>query len=225
MVQNILSLVPIFSDLDEEALAKIADRMQKRTYPKNKMILMEEDKGDTFFILDKGSVKVTRISEDGREIILSILHEGDFFGEMTILDGEARSANVVSLEETEVFVLHRTDFLDILEQYPRISVMILQELAGRIRKSDTLIESLSLGDAEERIGLTLLRIAEDQGIYKSGSVFIESLPYQQEIANMAGTSRETVSRTLKMFEDQGLIEKEGHQLTIHQYEEFKSSFS
>lgn len=225
MVQNILSLVPIFSDLDEEALAMIAERMQKRTYPKNKMILMEEDKGDTFFILDKGSVKVTRISEDGREIILSILHEGDFFGEMTILDGEARSANVVSLEETEVFVLHRTDFLDILEQYPRISVMILQELAGRIRKSDTLIESLSLGDAEERIGLTLLRIAEDQGIYKSGSVFIESLPYQQEIANMAGTSRETVSRTLKMFEDQGLIEKEGHQLTIHQYEEFKSSFS
>ncbi len=225
MVQNILSLVPIFREMDDDALEKIASKMQKRSYRKNKMILMEEDEGDTFFILDTGSVKITRVSEDGREIILSILHEGDFFGEMTILDGEARSANVVSLEDTEVFILRRADFLKILEQYPRISVMLLQELASRLRKSDTLIESLSLGDVEERIGLTLLRIAEEKGTYKSGDVFIEELPYQQEIASMASTTRETVSRTLKQFESQGLIQKKGHHLTIHDYEDFKSSFS
>jgi len=225
MVKNMLSLVPIFSELDDSALEKIASRMQKRTYPKDKIILMEEDEGDTFFVLDKGSVKITRISEDGREIILSILHEGDFFGEMTIFDGEARSANVVSLEETEVFILRRPDFLEILKQYPQISIHLLQELAGRLRKSDALIESLSLGDAEKRIGLTLLRIAEDQGIYKSGDVHIEKLPYQQDIANMAGTSRETVSRTLKLFEDRGIIEKEGHKLVMLGYEDFKKSFS
>jgi len=225
METSILATVPIFADLDEDALEKIADLLRKRTYPKNKMILMEEDEGDTLFVIDEGSVKITRISEDGREVILSMLNAGDFFGEMSIFDGDARSANVVTLEDSEVFLLKRTDFLHLLEKYPKISISLLQELAGRLRKSDELIESLSLGDAENRIALTLLRLADDLGIYKAGKVEIESLPYQQDIANMAGTSRETVSRTLKLLEDKEYIKKEGHKLTILDYNSFKKTFS
>ena len=225
MDSEILAMVPLFSELDEDALEKISALMQKRTYPKNKMILMEDDEGDTLFIIDEGSVKITRISEDGREVILSMLGEGDFFGEMSLLDGEARSANVVTLEETEAFLLTRSDLLRILEQYPRISICLMEELASRLRQSDQLIESLSLGDAEGRIALTLLRLAEDLGIYKAGRVVIDSLPYQQDIANMAGTSRETVSRTLKLLEDKDFITKEGHTLTILNYEQFKQTFS
>lgn len=221
---SILETVPIFSELEQGELEKIAAVMQKRTYPKNKIILMEEDEGDTMFIIDTGSVKITRISEDGREVILSMLGEGEFFGEMSIFDGEARSANVITLEESEVFILKRADFLHILERYPKISITLLEELAVRLRKSDQLIESLSLGDAENRIGLMLLRIAEETGMYKSGNVVIENLPYQQDIANMAGTSRETVSRTLKSMEDKGLISKSGHTLTINNYDDFKDSF-
>ncbi len=225
MKYSILETVPIFADLDQETLDRISDIMQKRSYPKNKMVLMEEDEGDTLFIIESGSVKITRISEDGREVILSILGEGEFFGEMAIFDGEARSANVVTLEDSQVFILKRADFLDLLERYPKISVCLLQELAGRIRKSDELIESLSLGDAENRIALMLLRLAEERGIYKKGAVVIDNLPYQQDIANMAGTSRETVSRTLKVLEDKGAITKKGHTLTITDYEDFKTKFS
>ncbi|HKJ67797.1 MAG TPA: Crp/Fnr family transcriptional regulator [bacterium] len=225
MKYSILETVPIFGDLDQETLDKISEIMQKRSYPKNKMVLMEEDEGDTLFIIESGSVKITRISEDGREVILSILGEGEFFGEMAIFDGEARSANVVTLEDSQVFILKRADFLDLLERYPKISVCLLQELAGRIRKSDELIESLSLGDAENRIALMLLRLAEERGIYKKGSVVIDNLPYQQDIANMAGTSRETVSRTLKVLEDKGDITKKGHTLTIVDYEDFKTKFN
>ena len=144
MNYSILETVPIFSELEQDELEKIADIMQKRTYPKNKIILMEEDEGDTLFIIDTGSVKITRISEDGREVILSMLGEGEFFGEMSIFDGEARSANVITLEESEVFILKRADFLHILERYPKISITLLEELAMRLRKSDQLIESLSL---------------------------------------------------------------------------------
>ncbi|MBS1271732.1 MAG: CRP-like cAMP-activated global transcriptional regulator [Candidatus Marinimicrobia bacterium] len=225
MDTSILATVPIFADLDGDALDKLSGLLRKRTYPKNKMILMEEDEGDMLFIIDEGSVKITRISEDGREVILSMLNAGDFFGEMSIFDGDARSANVVTLEESEVFLLKRSDFLHLLEKYPGISISLLQELAGRIRKSDELIESLSLGDAENRIALTLLRLADDLGIYKAGKVEIDNLPYQQDIANMAGTSRETVSRTLKLLEDKGYIQKDGHSLTILDYEGFKKTFS
>ncbi len=224
MNYSILETVPIFSELQEDELEKIAAVMHKRTYPKNKIILMEEDEGDMLFIIDSGSVKITRISEDGREVILSMLGEGEFFGEMSIFDGEVRSANVVTLEQSEVFTLKRADFLSILERYPKISVTLLQELALRLRKSDQLIESLSLGDAENRIGLMLLRIAEESGIYKQGDVVIDKLPFQQDIANMAGTSRETVSRTLKSLENQNMISKSGHRLIIKNYDHFRESF-
>lgn len=225
MKYSLLETVPIFDDLDAEALDKIGSILQRRHYPKDKIILMEEDEGDTLFIIESGSVKITRISEDGREVILSILGEGEFFGEMAIFDGEARSANVVTLEDSEALILKRADFLDLLEHYPKISICLLEELAGRLRKSDELIESLSLGDAENRISLMILRLAEERGIYKQGAVVIDNLPYQQDIANMAGTSRETVSRTLKLLEDKGHITKEGHKLTIIDYEDFKKAFN
>jgi CRP-like cAMP-binding protein len=110
--------------------------MQKRVYKKGNIILMEEEFGDTLFILNKGSVKITRLSDDGREVILSILGEGYFFGEMSIFDGENRSANVIALEDTSVLILKRGDFLDLLEKHPRIAIVLLQEMAMRLRRSD-----------------------------------------------------------------------------------------
>ena len=101
---------------------------------------------------------------------------------------------------------------------------LLEELAVRLRKSDQQIEALSLSDAEHRIGVSLLNLAEDRGVIKNGEVTIESLPYQQDIANMAGTSRETVSRVLKMFEEKNLIIKVGHRLIIPDYLFFKRLF-
>ena len=101
----------------------------------------------------------------------------------------------------------------------------MEELAIRLRKSDQQIESLSLSDSEQRIGITLIRLAEELGTIKQGNVFIKNLPYQQDIANMAGTSRETVSRTLKLLEDKSLIMKENRVLTIFNFDSFRTAFS
>jgi len=214
----------MFADLRDEILDKIFSLMQKRLYKRNNMILMEEDVGDTLFILNQGSVKITRMSDDGREVILSILGDGDFFGEMSILDGESRSANVIALEDSEVFVLKRGDFLDLLEKHPKIAIALLQELAIRLRRSDQQIEGLSLSDAENRIAMSIIRLAEDLGVIKLGQVIIDNLPFQQDIANMAGTSRETVSRMLKLLERKGWIQRKGRQLIITNYDEFVKEF-
>jgi len=224
MEYQLLKSIPLFADLKDEAIEKIHSLIQRRSYKKNNMILMEEDFGDTLFILSRGSVKITRLSDEGREVILSILGEGDFFGEMSIFDGESRSANVIALEDTEVLILKRGDFLDLLEKHPKIAIVLLQELATRLRKSDQQIEGLSLSDAENRIAITLIRLAEELGVIKMGEVVIENLPYQQDIANMAGTSRETVSRMLKLIEEKGFVRKKGRRLTIPNYEEFLSHF-
>ena len=222
---DLLQTVPIFSELPTSALEKISAKMIPRSYKKDKMILLEEGQGETFFVITKGNVKVTRLSDDGREVILAILGECDFFGEMALLDGEGRSANIVAGEDASVLTLSRKDFLDCLEQYPKIAIALLEEMAIRLRKSDQQIESLSLSDSEQRIGITLGRLAEELGKIKLGDVTIDVLPFQQDIANMAGTSRETVSRTLKLLEEKELIKRDGRKITIYNFNSFAKYFS
>jgi CRP-like cAMP-binding protein len=217
--------VPIFTDLSDSDLTRIASKMVSRDYEKGQMILLEESTGETFFIMTSGTVKVTRLSDDGREVILALLGESDFFGEMSLLDGEGRSANIVANEDAEVMTLSRRDFLECLETYPKIAISLLEELAVRLRKSDQQIESLSLSDSEQRIGITLIRLAEERGTIKRGDVTVQNLPYQQDIANMAGTSRETVSRTLKLLEDKKLVKRNGSDITIFNFNDFRQSFS
>jgi len=217
--------VPIFSDLKDLDLERIASKMVPREYEKGQMIILEETQGETFFIITRGAVKVTRLSDDGREVILAILGESDFFGEMSLLDGEGRSANIVANESAHMLTLSRRNFLSCLESYPKIAIALLQELAIRLRKSDQQIESLSLSDSEQRIGITLIRLAEELGKIKHGHVSIKNLPYQQDIANMAGTSRETVSRTLKLLEDKLLVKRQSRDLTIYNFDAFRQAFS
>ena len=217
--------VPIFTALSDSDLNRIASKMVSRDYEKGQMILLEESTGETFFIITSGTVKVTRLSDDGREVILALLGESDFFGEMSLLDGEGRSANIVANEDAEVMTLSRRDFLECLETYPKIAISLLEELAVRLRKSDQQIESLSLSDSEQRIGITLIRLAEERGTIKRGDVTVQNLPYQQDIANMAGTSRETVSRTLKLLEDKKLVKRIGSDITIFNFNDFRQSFS
>ncbi|MFC1483949.1 Crp/Fnr family transcriptional regulator [Candidatus Neomarinimicrobiota bacterium] len=221
---SILREVPIFSELSDEDLNILMQLTVRRFFAKNAMIVIEEDQGDTLYIIESGRVKITRLNEEGREVILAILGSAEFFGEMALLDGQGRSANVMATEDAVLFTLNRRDFLDVLERFPSISILLLKEMTSRLRKSDQQIKSLSLSDAEHRIGIAIHRFAEEMGIFKMGQVVIKRVPYQQDIANMAGTSRETVSRMLKSLERKGLVEREGRRLIIRDYAAFTRLF-
>ncbi|NOX19333.1 MAG: Crp/Fnr family transcriptional regulator [Chlorobi bacterium] len=223
-ITDLLADVPIFSDLPVETMAKIARIGTLKKYSKDSLILLEDEVGSALFVILKGRVKVARNSSDGKEVILTILNESDFFGEMAILDGLTRSASVISMEDSEVFLIHRSDFLLLLKQYPEISIALLQELTRRLRVSDIKIKALSLKDAEGKVATVLLQIADDVGRIKNGIVEIEKLPVQQDLANLAGTSRETISRTIHNFAKKGLVELEGSKLRILNYEKFKELY-
>lgn len=222
---NFLLYVPIFSDLPEETIEKISQVGFRRTYKKDSIILMEDEVGGALFIIVNGKVKVTRTSNDGREVILNILTESDIFGEMALLDGQTRSATVSALENSELFIIQRNQFLEFLKEHPEISIALMQELSKRLRSADMQIKSLSLKDAEGKVATVILQLANDIGRIKQGIVEIEKLPLQQDLANMAGTSRETISRTLHSFVKKGLIELEGSKLRIFNYEKFKNTYS
>ena len=221
---ELLQSVALFWDLSEEELGYISEKMIARHYESGKFIFLEDSEGEQCFFVVQGSVKVTRLSKDGREVILAMLNEGEFFGEMALLDGESRSANVIALEETEVLTLNREDFLVVLHDYPQIAIQLLKEMAHRLRKSDRQIASLSLSDAEKRIALCIIRFADEQGIIKRGQVSIPKMPIQQDIANMAGTSRETVSRAINLLEKENYIKRQGRELLILDYKQFIKEF-
>jgi CRP-like cAMP-binding protein len=224
MSSDNLSSIPLFVDLDDVELANVEEHCTPRKYPKNSMVILEEEFGDIIFIILKGTVKITRVNDEGKEVILALLGTGEIFGEMAILDGEARSANALAQEDCELLAIQKSEFLNLLRRNFKISFALMCELAKRLRKSDQQIEALSLSDAEHRIGVSVLNLAEDMGVIRKGQVTIDKLPFQQDIANMSGTSRETVSRVLKLFEDRHMITKVGHTVVIPDYAFFKRLF-
>jgi CRP-like cAMP-binding protein len=221
-----LKSVPLFSELDDDTLLKLTKTGSVKSYGKDTIILTESDAGSALFILVAGKVKISRISseESNKEVILSILNPSDFFGEMALLDGLNRSATVTAMDDSDVFIIQRNDFLELIKDHPEVSISLLQELTQRLRAAGMKIKALSLKDAEGKVATVLLQLADDVGRIKRGVVEIEKLPFQNELANMAGTSRETISRTLHSFAKKGLVEMEGSLLRIVNYEKFKELY-
>lgn len=220
-VVRLLKKVPLFAKLNDPDVSQIADQCIRRECPKEQVILVEEEVGQTLFILLKGTVKVTRTSDEGREVIITILKSGDFFGELSLIDGKGRSATVVAMEDSELLTLRRAEFLSMLERYPVIAVEMMRVMADRIRKADAQIENLTLQDAFGRVGSTLIHVAEQTGYMRGAAMIIPKIPVQQDLANMAGTARETISRVMAVFEDRGLLERDGHRVVIHDFEKFR----
>ena len=195
-----LQSVPLFSQLSEEEVASISRATRNRTYPKNSVIVFEDDPGDALFVVKSGQVKVVLIGEDGREVILSVLGGGDFFGEMSLIDDQPRSAHVIAMEDSKLLVLYREDFHRCLERSPRIALGLLRALSRRLRSADDKIGGLVLLDVSGRVARLLLELA-DEG---NGTTISRSITHHT-IAQMVGSSRETVSRTIRTFTENGLV--------------------
>ncbi len=200
---------PLFADLDDRELEAIATVAKPRHYAKDDVVFYADESGDIFCLIREGKVKVTMISPEGKEIILSLLGPGDFFGEMALLDDEPRSATVVATEALELVTIWRGDFLQILAEDFSISRKVLAELSRRLRNASSRIESLATMDVYGRLARFLLDLARDQGKVLDNGYVAVTRPTHQAIANMIGTSRETVSRLIHDLMRQNLLLSEG----------------
>jgi CRP/FNR family transcriptional regulator, cyclic AMP receptor protein len=221
---ELLQRIALFSSLRKRELEHIAGKLVEYRCPKDGLILMEADTGSSLFLLVKGRVKISRTSGSGGEVILAILKSGDVFGEISLLDGESRTANVTAIEDAEMLVLRREDFLAAVERYPKIAIGMLKELASRLRKSDSQIKSLSLLNAKGRVASTLLQLADPAEESGLAAVEIQEMPTQQDMANMAGTSRETISRVLRQMENTGYLERDHRYVLIRDKRKFTEKY-
>jgi len=202
-----LRAIPMFSGVSDEALESIALLLIERSFPKHKTIVEEGAPGDYTSIIVAGRVKVTKPSGDAREKILEMLEVGDFFGEMSLFDESPRSASVKGLSSVRILALARNDFLRLLARSPDLALSVIQELTRRLRQVDEQASSLSFQRVKERTMGLLVRLAREepgQGARRKTPVLTH-----QQIADMIGTSRETVTRAVKGLKADGWLEQDG----------------
>jgi CRP/FNR family cyclic AMP-dependent transcriptional regulator len=199
----------LFAELDDRELSSVATVAKVRRYAKEDVIFHADETGDVFFLIKDGQVKVTMVSPEGKEIILSMLGPGEFFGEMALFDDSPRSATVVATEPLEVVTIWRNDFLQILNENFSIARKVMVELSRRLRRASNRIESLATMDVYGRLARFFLDLARESGTPLENGYVAVTRPTHQAIANTIGTSRETVSRLIHDLMRQNLLLSEG----------------
>jgi CRP/FNR family cyclic AMP-dependent transcriptional regulator len=212
--QELLRTVPIFSELTDGDFASLGRLTSRRRFPKDTVVFFENEEGDSFFMILEGRIKVTILGDDGREVILSMLGPGDFFGEMALLDNEPRSATAIAVEESELLSLHRTDFQAVLTDNRSITSALIKVLTARLRRANHQISTLALLDVYGRVARVIVDMAREEGRrLRDGRIAFRRATHQ-EIANRIGTTRETVTRMLKDLERQGLIHVDSKEMIV-----------
>lgn len=214
-----LKRVSIFSGLEQRDLVKLAKLMKSQSYPKNEHIIHQDQKNTTLFVIVSGKVKVVLYSESGHQLTICLYRAGDFFGELSLLDGKPSSASVVAVQETVVLKLERQSFLDFLHRCPPVAMSILPELAGRIRHATTLASDLAFLDVYSRVGRLLQQLAAAGGEPTASGIRIKDRLTQEEIASLIGCTREMVWRGLKELRRQGFISLQSNSIVVHRIPE------
>lgn len=205
-----LRTFPLFQGLADDTLAAIARSAMMRRVPRGQSVMHAGDRTDYVYFVLTGSLKVIVSDEDGREVILSILGQGELFGEMGMFGEQPRSASVVAVMPSDLVMISKQDFRAILVDNFEIAWRIMCNLADRLRNADRKIESLALMDVYGRVARLLLEMSED---VRGAQVVVRKIT-KQDIAKMIGASREMVSRVMKDLGAQGLIEETGNGIVL-----------
>lgn len=199
---DLMRRVPLFARLTVAQAEALSSAVVKRRYKRGEVLVAQGQKSDALFLLLTGRARVMASDSRGREVILATLGQGDYLGEMSLIDNEPHSATVRAEVQTDVLVLGRAEFARCLPENSSLSYAILRGLVQRLRNADRQIESLALLDVYGRVARALLDMADED----AGEKIIRGKVSRQDLAKHVGASREMVSRVMKDLEERGLIE-------------------
>ena len=198
--------IPIFSDLSDKDLEEVCSCLVMERYLRKKEIFSEGDAPEWFYIVISGKVKVTRISHDGREIIMEVISPRDFFGGFAVLKGFPFPANAVAMENSEILKLARKDLLRFIDRFPGIMYRITSSLGERTRELHDTLKNIALERVDSRIAALLVKLADKSGERVDNvETIINMRITKQDIAEMVGTTVETAIRVMSLFRKSGLI--------------------
>jgi CRP/FNR family cyclic AMP-dependent transcriptional regulator len=208
-VTELFSKVPLFEGVAPEDRVSLAKAAVLRTYRRGETIVEQGQPGDAFYVIVKGRVAVAIVAPDGREVVLNSLGEGEHFGEMALLDDAPRSASVIAQEKSELAILSRSVFFDLLKSNFVLTRALLAAFSARLRRANATIEGLASLDVKARLARYFRELAVTRGRKAGGGWSVVVRPSQREIADTIGSSRETVSRTMSQMAAQHLIVPKG----------------
>lgn len=206
-----IDCIPLFQSLDRDTLGYLENVAVSKTYPKNTVLFSRGDETNALYIIETGKVKSLLMDEDGREMILNIHGPGECFGEIALIDGQPRSATMMTKETTRVVLIYKKDFLAVLERSRDFAMNLMNLLIERLRRATDKIESLAFQDVYGRVVNILLQLSEDA----DGRKIVREPLTHQEIANMVGSSREMVSKIIKEMTVGGYLSIEKKSITIN----------
>jgi CRP-like cAMP-binding protein len=195
----------LFAEVSEKGLQKISNYVKENSYNKGQIIFNEGEKGDTLHIIVKGRVKITKYTQQGKIKILAILNEKDNFGEMALLTEEARTATVEAIDNVLTLSITKDEFMDLLQTEPSISLQIIKTLCHRLAKADRDLKNFVTGNAKVRVSCVLLDLMDNNNVIKLT---------HQEIADIAGLTRETTTRILNNFADEKIIKTNNRKISV-----------
>jgi CRP/FNR family transcriptional regulator len=202
---NLLKRIRLFQSLTDKELFDLSPKVMLREFKKNHVILHEEDTNSFMYIIVHGKVKIYQIGNQGKEMILSVHGAGEFFGEMSLIDGKTDPATVAAMEHSMIAIISRSDFYSLLHSQKKMLENLLEILCSRLRESWKKIQMLNFNDASQRIKMLLLILSEDHGEKTQSGTTLRIKLIHQNIADMTGLTRETVTRVLDKWKNSGEI--------------------
>lgn len=219
MNADMLATIPLFKDIPRDQAAQLLPKFKSDIFYKEDLIFAEHSTDRRVFFIRTGRVKLTKTARDGRIELINIYGRGQMVGEISVLDPEGgpRSASAIAMvDETRTASLSREDLLNWLKEHPKISLDLLETLANRMRKSNERLADLVFTDVSGRLAKTLLDLAVRFGSLDSRGLIVPHELTQEELAQLVGSSRETVNKALADFVNRGWIQRKGHTIIIFQ---------
>lgn len=207
-----LSSVPIFSDMTAENLDTLANIIQYRRFPRGAFILGQNEVGSMMYLLVSGRVKVSLASPEGKELVLNYLEAPTHFGEMSLVDAQPRSADVIAVTDVELFGIEAKDLASAIQIQPRLALSLIATLSRRLRHTNNRLEDMAFHDATHRVMRVVLNVAT-AGFETRGTPVIQGMTHY-DIATLAGTSRETASRVISSLARQGIVTTSGRRIVV-----------
>lgn len=209
----LLKQIPLFASLEPADREQLATMLRKRSVGRGAVLFRQGDEGTALYIILRGRIRITIRTKLEDEITLAILNDGEFLGEMALLDGMPRSADATALDETQLYVLSRNDFLSFLTKNVRAVQTVLHALSLRLRNTDDLLAEICFSSLSSRLARRLTEMAATEKPAQMGSQSVRLT--QKELASMLGTTRESVNKELKILRDRGILSTSRSLITIH----------
>lgn len=220
-----LKKIPFFAELNEEEILAIEGIIQEKSYKKGEIIFFQGEAGEALYLIKKGKVKLVKMSESGDEQILNILKAGDIFAEVVLFDNAEYPATAIVVEDSALSVLKRSKMENLINESPTIALKIMEVMGKRLRRAQKMVKELGLTDTKTRTASILVYLAEEHGgKEKKKELEIDLSLTQQDLANMIGTSRETISRILSDFKAEDLVDTSRQKILIKDLAKLKEMF-